>query len=125
METDIDKIDAFFANRPESLKLFNAVRACIETLGPSKIEVMKTQISFGAKRKFAWVWLPQTWIKKRPGNSITLTFYLRRRIVADKIESAVEPRPGYWTHHVIIQKETDLDEDVRNWLREAYITRGL
>lgn len=28
---------------------------------------------------------------------------------------------GRWTHHVIIEKETDLDEDVKGWLHEAYV----
>ncbi len=27
---------------------------------------------------------------------------------------------GTWTHHVILERESDFDEDVRRWLREAY-----
>ncbi len=113
-------IEGFFAGRPESFRLFEIVRKYIESFGPVKIEAMKTQISFGAKTGFAWVWLPQMWIKKRPENSITLTFDVGHRIEHPKIEDAVEPRPGRWTHHVIIEKESDLDENVRAWLREAY-----
>jgi hypothetical protein len=33
---------------------------------------------------------------------------------------AVEPHPGHWTHHVVIEDETDLDGAVDGWLREAY-----
>ncbi len=89
-------------------------------MGPVSVEPMKTQVSFGAGRKFAWVWLPQLWTSKRPENSITLTFDAGRRIDHERIAEAVEPRPGRWTHHVIIEKESDIDEDVRAWLREAY-----
>jgi hypothetical protein len=32
----------------------------------------------------------------------------------------VEPRPGIFTHHVVVLKENDLDSDVRDWIREAY-----
>jgi hypothetical protein len=113
-------IEGLFEGRPESLKLFNVVRSYIESLGPVKVEAAKTQVSFGAKMKFAWVWLPQTWTKKRPEDSITLTFDMGHRIAHDRIVEAVEPRPGRWTHHVIIEKASDLDDDVRAWLRESY-----
>jgi L-lactate permease len=81
---------------------------------------MKTQISLGVITKFAWVWLPQTWTKNRSENSITLTFDVNRRIKHDRIEAAVEPWPGRWTYHVIIKKESDIDENVKAWLQEAY-----
>ncbi|OPX85458.1 MAG: hypothetical protein A4E53_03452 [Pelotomaculum sp. PtaB.Bin104] len=113
-------VEGLFSGRPEALALFHAVRRYIESIGPVKVEAMKTQVSFGAKTKFAWVWLPQLWTKKRPENSITLTFDVGRHIEHDRIVQAVEPRPGRWTHHVIIESEADLNEDVREWLREAY-----
>lgn len=112
-------LEGFFKGRPEALRLFYFIQIFIETLGPVKMEVAKTQISFGVKRKFVWVWLPQMWVK-RPEGSITLTFDLSHRVDHQMIEQAVEPRPGRWTHHVIIKREPDLDEDVRGWLREAY-----
>lgn len=51
-------IEGLFSGRPEALKLFYVVKQYIESLGPVKIEAMKTQVSFGVKTKFAWVWLP-------------------------------------------------------------------
>ncbi len=113
-------VEDLFAGKAESLALFHAVRLCIESLGPVKMEAMKSQISFGARTKFAWVWLPPAWAKNRPENSIVLTFGLRRHVEHERIVQAVEPRPGRWTHHVIIEKQADLDEDVCAWLREAY-----
>ncbi len=113
-------IEGFFEGRAASLTLFNAVRRYIESLGPVTIEPMKTQISFGTKRKFAWVWLPQTWIKKRSDTSVTLTFDLDHKVEHPRIEEAVETRPGRWTHHVVIENESDIDDDVKGWLREAY-----
>lgn len=84
------------------------------------MEAMKSQIAFGTKTKFAWVWLPQPWDKNRPENSIVLTFGLGRQIKDDRIAQAVEPYPGRWTHHVIIKNEADLDEYLRGWITEAY-----
>jgi hypothetical protein len=120
-------VEGFFEGRPAALALFNTVRKYIESFGAVTIEPMKTQIAFGAKRKFAWVWLPQTWIKKRLENSLTLTFDLNHKVENPRIEEAVEPQPGRWTHHVIIEKQSDLDDEVKGWLREAYensVSRG-
>jgi hypothetical protein len=113
-------VEGFFTGRTVSMALFHIVRLYIESLGPVRMEAMKSQISFGTRTKFAWVWLPPPWAKNRPENSIVLTFGLRRHVEHKRIVQAVEPRPGRWTHHVIIDKEADLDEDVRAWLREAY-----
>ena len=113
-------VEGFFEGRPEALMYFEALREEIEALGPVKLEVMKTQVSFAAERKFAWVWLPQMWTRKRPETSITLTFCLDREVRHPKIVEAVEPSPGKWTHHILINRIEDLDDEVRDWLREAY-----
>lgn len=113
-------VERLFLGRPGALLLFHTVERYIESIGSVTMEAMKTQVSFGAKNKFAWVWLPQLWTKKRPENSITLTFYVGRRINHICIVEAVEPRPGCWTHHIIIEKESDFNDDVRAWIREAY-----
>jgi hypothetical protein len=113
-------IGQLFTDRPGAFRLFGNIRKFIETLGPVTVEATKTQVSFGTPKKFAWVWLPQMYIKKRKENSITLTFAAGRHIIHDRIAEAVESRPGRWTHHVVIEKESDLDEDIKDWLREAF-----
>ena len=113
-------VEGLFSGWPAAFKLFLAVRKYIESIGPVRVEAAKTQVSFGTRTKFAWVWLPQMWINRQPENSITLTFDAARRIEHERIKQAVEPRPGRWTHHVVMEEEPDLDENVRGWLREAY-----
>jgi hypothetical protein len=113
-------IDGLFEGQPGSLRLFEAVRKYIESLGPVTVEAAKTQVSFGVKTKFAWVWLPQTWIKKRPLNTITLALDLDHEVKDWRIVQAVEPRPGRWTHHILINEDSDLDDKVKGWIREAY-----
>jgi len=116
----IRTLEQLFAGRPAALELFFVTRAVIESFGPVLMEVMKTQVSFGAKTKFAWVCLPQMWIRKQPEEGIALTFSLKRRIGDSRVKEVVEPRPGRFTHHVFIWTEADLDNEVRAWLREAY-----
>ncbi len=113
-------IKKLFKGRPGSYKLFQLVNKYIKALGAIKVEAKKTQVSFGARRKFAWVWLPQMWIRKQPQESITLTFSLRRRVRDRRVKKAVEPYPGRWTHHVVIEKPANFSKDVHKWLREAY-----
>jgi len=113
-------VEGLFAGRPAALLLFHAVRHHIESRTPVMVEAPKTQVSFGTAWKFAWVWLPQLWFKAQPDSSNTLAFALDRHVVHDRIRQTVEPYPGRWTYHVVIRQESDLDEDVKEWLSEAY-----
>ena len=113
-------IEGLFEGRPQAFRLFLAVRRYIESIGPVEVAATKTQVSFGVKTKFAWVWLPQMWIKKRPLNTITLALDLDHKVNDPRIREAVEPQPGRWTHHILIDTELDLDEQVKACIREAY-----
>lgn len=114
------EIDAFFSGHEDRIKLYMAVEEMMKTLGPLTIEIMKSQISFGTKHKFAYVWMPPDSSKKRPKNSIVLSFGLDHRIESEQIAEAVEPYPGRWMHHIIIQEEAELNTDVCKWLHQAY-----
>jgi hypothetical protein len=114
-------VEGLFTERQAAYVLFDVVREYIESLGSISVEATKTQVSFGTKSKFAWVWLPQMWIKKQKDNSITIAFDLDHEVQHTRIRSSVEPRPGRWTHHVVIEKESDFDNNVKMWLREAYV----
>lgn len=109
-----------FQDQERSMALFDLVRVFVESLGHVTMKVSKTQVSFATKRQFVWVWLPQAWIKKRQRNTITISFSLGRRVQHKRIEEAVEPYPGRWMHHVLINGEEDLDENVWQWLKEAH-----
>jgi hypothetical protein len=120
MAVGLDKtIEDFFAGKSVQLSLFQHIRAYIETLDEVRIKVSKTQISFAAKRQFAWVWLPMEWDKRRPPDCLVLSFALTSQIADPQVVQAVEPTPGRWMHHVIIQTASDLNDAVRGWLRQA------
>lgn len=116
-ENDIAK---FFRGRDASLKLFKLLLKLIERNRSPKIEVSKTQISFGEDYKYIWVWLPQTWIKKRSENSITLTIVTGKKNRSDKIEESVQPKKGYWMHHIIIESSKDIDKEIEDLIQESY-----
>ena len=110
-------IEGLFEGYPFSYRLFKMVRENIESLGMVKTKATKTHVSFSTETGFAWVWLPQKWIKKAPANSIVLSSGLSRSAVHMRIKESNEPYPGRWIHHVVIEKESDFDDNVRSWLR--------
>src|SRR5687767_10024027 len=116
-ENDIAK---FFHGRDASLKLFKLLRKLIERDCSPKIEVSKTQISFGEDYKYIWVWLPQTWIVKRPEDSITLTIMTGAKLNNKRIVESVQPKKGFWTHHILIDSKNDIDNEIEELLKASY-----
>ena len=102
-------VEKIFAGRSEAERLFWQACDFIESMGPVEVVARKTQVAFGRKRRFAWVWLPQMWIKSQADRSITLTFSLRRRVKDRRIKESVEPYPGRFTHHAVIHRAADFD----------------
>lgn len=117
-KTDSD-IEKFFRGRDASLDLFRRLRKLIEQNCSPKIEVSRTQISFGEDYKYMWIWLPQTWIKKRSENSITLTIATGTAINSKKITESVQQNNGYWTHHIVIENSADIDKEMESLIRES------
>ena len=116
--------ERLFDGRPTPLRLYRAIRQRLETFGPLTVRGTDAQVSFRARRAFAWVWLPQRRAEARPADSVTLTFSLDAPLDDPRIVQVDEPRPGHWTHHVVIEDESDLDRAVDDWLRQAYRLAG-
>lgn len=114
-------IASLFAGRPGARRLYEQVKSRIAEIGPTTIEVFRTQVSFAAgTRKFAWVWLPQMWTKKRPDDCIALSFQSPTHLPSPRFAEVTRTGPESWTHHLIIQQEPDIDDEVMNWLRSEY-----
>lgn len=110
-----------FCKTPAALPLYEAAEARILAEFPDvRVKVSKTQIGYFNRYGFAWLWPPFRKMKGRPEVYVYLTFGLGRREENPRIAEAVEPYPGRWTHHVVISAPEDMDEQVMDWLREAY-----
>ena len=105
--------------KPDLVPLYQAVEAWILSLVPAEVEVRKTQVSFRYGSCFAWVWPPIRPIKGRPDRYVVLTLSLGRQIEHARILESLEPYPGRWTHHLLIQSADDLDETLDGWIRDA------
>ena len=111
----------FFDGHPAALLLYERLKGRILAEVPdARIEVRKTQISFFTKHMFAAAsFTPVRKAKERPKSFLTVTFGLRDRVSSPRIDAAVEPYPGRWTHHVMIGSVEEVDAELIGWMREA------
>lgn len=87
-------------------------------VGTVEVRVSKSQIAFRRKRGFAYLWLPGRYLS-RPGADLVLSIALGRHVESSRWKEVVEPAPGQWMHHLEITHDSDLDDEVSQWLREA------
>lgn len=111
----------FFDGKPLERSLYEALFQRLDAAFPdASVRVQKSQISFYAKHLFAAASLPVRRRKGWPEHCLLVTFGLSHRLAAPRIAVAVEPYPNRWTHHVVVDQEGQLDEELLGWLREAY-----
>lgn len=109
----------FFSERPGALPLYGALRNKLLAECPdTALKVQGTQIAFKAKYGYAFVSLRR--MKGCPEVFLILSFGLSHRLGSPRIAAAVEPYPGRWTHHVIVSRAEQLDDELMGWLREAH-----
>lgn len=111
-------LDDFFAGRPASRRIYNALAAAIAGLGEAEVRVTKSQVAFARRRAFAWAWLPEMYLGR--GAPLVLTVGLRRRDVSPRWKQVVEPARGRFTHHLELNGPEEVDGEVVAWLREAW-----
>lgn len=113
----------FFDGKPEALSLYEAFeQKVLSQVDGAKVKVQKTQITFSNRHNFAFVsFLPVRKAKERPKVYIVVTFGLGYRIQSPRIDGAVEPYPGRWTHHVLISGTEEIDDELMGWVREAAV----
>ncbi len=117
------QVDAFFEGRTEARSLFDVLRAIVEASGASSTRVTKSQIAFSRRRGFAWAWCPDRWLRGETA-PLVLSIALDRRDPSPRWKAVVEPTPGRHMHHLELRDATDLDDEVRAWLREAWDAAG-
>ena len=95
-----DRVLQFFEQMPEALPLYvkfekeRHVFACV---------------SFAKVRK----------AKERPPVYIVITFGLACKKESPRIDIATEPYPNRWTHHVLVSRKEEIDEELLGWVEEA------
>lgn len=87
----------------------------------SRIKVRKTQISYYNRHLYACVSFLK--VKKKaelPEDYFVFTLGLSAPLESDRVAVKTEPYPGRWTTHFVISSPADLDEELFNWIEQAY-----
>ena len=98
------------------------LKNCFTALFPIvKKRVQKTQITFFNRHVFSCVSFAKVRRKAElPEGYIVITIGLPAPLESDRVAVKVEPYPGRWTHHIVISKPEELDEELVSWIKGAY-----
>ncbi len=111
----------FWEQWTQLLPLYEAFRNRLaETYPQMRVKVSKTQISFYNNHMFAMVSPPIRRRKGWPKTFVMVSFGLPGQVVSPRIAMSVEAYPNRFTHHVIVEREDEIDGTLLGWIDAAY-----
>ena len=113
------EVDEFFSGESLARQLFDSVYNILITYGPVEIRPTKSQISFRRRKAFAWVWMPGKYLHGKVA-SLVLSLAFKRMDASPRWKEIYEPTPRQFMHHLELYSVGEVDEQVCNWLREAW-----
>ena len=113
-------LEEFFEDRHEARELSDAVIAMMADLGGFETRISKSQIACRRRRDFAWLWCPDQYLRGPMLATLVLSISLPHRDPSSRWKEVVEPSPGRFMHHLELRNRSDLDDQVLDWLRQAY-----
>ena len=112
----------FFDQHKTSYPLYEQFQKKLLARFPeSRIKVQKSQISYYNRHLYACVSFLK--VKKKenlPDDYFVLTLGLSAPLESDRVAAKTEPYPGRWTTHFVISSLHDLDEELFDWIEQAY-----
>lgn len=122
MDTTTQDILFFFDRHQGVYPLYERFQEKLLVRFPeSRIKVQKSQISYYNRHLYACVSFLK--VKKKvelPDDYFVLTLGLPAPLESDRVAAKTEPYPGRWTTHFIISDPSDLDEELFDWIEQAY-----
>jgi len=110
----------FFNEKMNMLPVYEKLKNELVRAHPEiRIKVSKTQISFRNRYIFALVSFQR--IPHAPKEYCLVSFGLDYEKQSPRIAIATEAAHDRWTHHVIVQNENEIDDELLKWLEEAYM----
>ena len=120
-EPDTDTL-LFFDQHMETLPLYLAFEEILFDSFPAvNRRVQKTQITFSNRHVFACVSFAR--VKRKadlPTGYMVVTLGLPGPLDSERVAVKTEPFPGRWTHHIVVSKPEELDEELLSWIKAAY-----
>ena len=120
-KTDSDTL-MFFDAHPKALLMYQAFEELLlDTFSSVNKRVQKTQITFFNRHVFVCVSFARVKRKAElPEGYMVITIGLPYPLQSERVAVKTEPYPGRWTHHIVVSKTEELDEELLSWIRAAY-----
>ena len=107
-------VEKFLAGKsPHAVSLYEQFSAIIHECGPVLVAPAKTRIGFQVRMIFAAV-------NKLNDRGLQAHVVLRRRLKSSRFLKIDTMTPRCYVHHFQIATLSELDDEVRSWLQEAY-----
>ena len=110
--------ERLFDGYPVGLAVYGAVERAVRAIGDAAVSVTKSQIAFRRKRGFAFVWRPGQYVQSDV--PAVLSIALPYEITSERFKAVAHPSPRVWMHHLELSAPEQVDDEVCEWLREAY-----
>ena len=120
-DLDLDTL-MFFDRHLEVLPLYRAFEELLfDSFPVVNKRVQKTQITFSNRHVFVCISFARVKRKAElPEGYMVITLGLPSSLESERVAVKTEPYPGRWTHHIVVSKPEELDEELFSWIREAY-----
>ncbi len=114
-----EAVERYFEGKPATFEIFEAVREETEAVGPFEVSV-RSQISFGVHRKFAWFWLYNV-TQKNPNGILHTMLRIDERIDDPHVRNVARVSTNRWNHQIVVRSLEDARSDwLRRFLGAAY-----
>ncbi len=107
-------LEAFFERAaPELRELFERFVAAVRENGDVVVNATKSRVALQARMRFAGIERP----RKR---YLVATFVLTRPVESARLTRVEYVSPYYYVHRLRLAAPSDIDDELRGWLAEAY-----
>jgi hypothetical protein len=110
-------VEESFAGRPAGQRaVYEAVVAHLESVGPVHVDAVRVGVFLKHRRKLA---------ELRPrARSLSLALVLPRRVAHPRVSRHVRLSADRMVHVIPLTSVDEVDDQLRQWLTEAYVAAG-
>jgi hypothetical protein len=110
--------EELFDGFPEGLAIFRRVQQAVSAIGEASVAVTRSQVTFRRRKAFAFVWRPGQYVSS--GVPAVLSIAMPYEVTSDRFKEIAHPAPTVWMHHLELRGVSEVDDQVRGWLVNAY-----
>lgn len=107
-------VEKFLAGKgPAARRLFERFTELVRACGPVELAPAKTRVAFMVRVRFASV-------NRLSEGGLSAHVWLRRKLTSRRFQRIEQFGPRCFVHHFRVTAPEQLDDEVLDWLREAY-----